>query len=513
MSENSIKIDTSSIFETFKQHINLKDNNRILFTAPFGTGKTTFLDEFFEVNKEKYNVVKLYPVNYSVSQNEDVFELIKFDLLYELTTKYKVEDIDGKINYSFALIFQMFLLNGVDLKSLAPVFVKQFGKIGKATAEIYEEVKKQYEVYEKQITETDEDKIADFLTEVGLRVGSPYEFDPVSAIIQDRVNSLSSSLTDKESILIIDDLDRLDPEHIFRLFNVFSVHFNQHYNTNKFGFDKIIFVCDINNIKHIYHHKYGKNVDFAGYIDKFYSISPFEFEIHQFIKDTLNRILINNIQLNSDYRYALKGNGDTHFLKCLRSIIISLLDFKKINLRMLIHPKTIKPSQIETPENLFNFNNGEHSFLTDFEIIVMFYVLKSLYGSFEIVEETLSDLAKISSINQLSDQSKPSYSYNNLNVYKILNSYCLPFHLTYKANQRNEMSLVYEKFEDKIYSCKLNKFNLYAHFSEGSNYIQYHYNFHKFTIINDYASEFEFLNPYTLLYETFKICKERGAIS
>src|SRR5690606_21895589 len=124
------------------------------------------------------------------------------------------------------------------------------------------------------------------------------------------------------------------PEHIFRLFNVFSVHFNQHYETNKFGFDKIIFVCDINNIKNIYHHKYGNNVDFVGYIDKFYSYLPFDFDNSQFIKAVLREILINNIRINLDYRYSL--DSSSRFLTCLRSIIISLIDSRKANLRMLI---------------------------------------------------------------------------------------------------------------------------------------------------------------------------------
>ena len=78
--------------------------------------------------------------------------------------------------------------------------------------------------------------------------------------------------TNKKVILVIDDLDRIDPEHIFRILNILSVHNDfENQQEHKFGFDKTILVCDIANIRNIYRAKYGINVDFNGYIDKFYS--------------------------------------------------------------------------------------------------------------------------------------------------------------------------------------------------------------------------------------------------
>ena len=63
----------------------------------------------------------------------------------------------------------------------------------------------------------------------------------------------------------MDDLDRLDPESIFRLLNIFSSFFDRN-QKNKFGFDKIIIVADYENIKNIFHHKYGEETDFEGYM-------------------------------------------------------------------------------------------------------------------------------------------------------------------------------------------------------------------------------------------------------
>src|SRR5690606_22035996 len=73
------QIQFEELESDFSQHLDISDNQRILFTAPFGQGKSTFLNSFFH-NKEsqsQYLVIKLYPVHYSVSPNEDIFELIK----------------------------------------------------------------------------------------------------------------------------------------------------------------------------------------------------------------------------------------------------------------------------------------------------------------------------------------------------------------------------------------------------------------------------------------------------
>lgn len=56
----------------------------------------------------------------------------------------------------------------------------------------------------------------------------------------------------------------MDPEHIFRILNVFSAHFGDDldadFSHNKFGFDKVLLLCDYDNIKNIYHHFYGLKV-------------------------------------------------------------------------------------------------------------------------------------------------------------------------------------------------------------------------------------------------------------
>lgn len=88
----------------------------------------------------------------------------------------------------------------------------------------------------------------------------------------------------KLNVFIIEDLDRMDLDYIFCILNVIFVYydiykyngFNESYN--KFGFDKIIIVCDIENIRSIFYYKYGLNINFEGYINKYYSIWLYIFE-------------------------------------------------------------------------------------------------------------------------------------------------------------------------------------------------------------------------------------------
>ena len=100
------------------------------------------------------------------------------------------------------------------------------------------------------------------------------ETDPFSKLLKDKIKELKG---EKQSVLVLDDLERIDPEHIFRILNVFSAHLDSSNNEseNKFGFDKVVLVADYHNIKSIYQHKYGLDTDFNGYFDKFFSIEIF----------------------------------------------------------------------------------------------------------------------------------------------------------------------------------------------------------------------------------------------
>src|SRR5690606_23746615 len=198
--------------------------------------------------------------------------------------------------FSNVLSFQALFLKEFKIMPLLLTFIGESGKVGKSAKILIDEVKKQYIEFKAKFT--DEEKfIESYLTSIESQMGNANEMDAYSSLITTLLKRVQSKNENKQSVLIIDDLDRLDPEHIFRLFNIFSVNFGKDDILNKFGFKKIIFVCDIENIEGIYKHKYGVNVDFTGYIDKFYSSTPFQFDNKKIIKlrieDILSNYLIN----------------------------------------------------------------------------------------------------------------------------------------------------------------------------------------------------------------------------
>ncbi len=76
-------------FEDFKEK--LDTNSKLLFSGVYGSGKTTFINDFFTDN-EGYESIPIYPVNYSVASNKDIFELIKYDVLFQLIGKIPKEN-------------------------------------------------------------------------------------------------------------------------------------------------------------------------------------------------------------------------------------------------------------------------------------------------------------------------------------------------------------------------------------------------------------------------------------
>ena len=83
----------SKLFD-FKNHLEHAD--RMILSAKFGDGKSFFLQkirEDVETFKE-YEFITLYPVNYVVAPNEDIFEFIKRDILVQLVRLGLLNKID-----------------------------------------------------------------------------------------------------------------------------------------------------------------------------------------------------------------------------------------------------------------------------------------------------------------------------------------------------------------------------------------------------------------------------------
>ncbi|MFT3681332.1 MAG: P-loop NTPase fold protein [Ferruginibacter sp.] len=276
---SKINIPVLNILEKFGDYLANINNEKIIFSGKFGTGKSFFLNTFFQNNQLIYNTFRINPVDYSTGVNEDIFEWIKIDIAKILIQNFIIPDKTEK--FSKNLLIQTYLYNN-NKNLFNKLILNLIGNTAKNISQIdlINEIKegitefKKFSKESNSFLQSDYGKLSDFLNIVENKSGSIFENDLISKIIKGNIEILKET-TNKKSVLLIDDLDRLDPEHIFRILNIFS----SHNENNKFGFDKIIIVCDIHNIEHIYKHKYGPHSDFEGYIEKFYSLSPFLFTI------------------------------------------------------------------------------------------------------------------------------------------------------------------------------------------------------------------------------------------
>ena len=225
---------------SFRHHID--SNDRILFSARFGDGKTYFLNQFKQVHKD-FIYITIYPINYQVENNTSIVELIKRDIIYQLLAKGFITDkVDFKAIYKA-------LFDKNTLKELASFISKSFllleplGISESAADKVINAIDNSITVYNENRCSTKK-----YLNRFNKQSGI-YESDCYTLLIKETLKKLRKD--NKKTVLIIEDLDRIDPEHVFRILNVFSAHIDRSYVdlelryqtdtfTNKFGFDKII---------------------------------------------------------------------------------------------------------------------------------------------------------------------------------------------------------------------------------------------------------------------------------
>lgn len=282
-----IPIDTE--LAAFKGHLDI--NERTIFSAKFGDGKTFFLNEFKKEysdenkkkvdKKEKYYFITLYPVNYSVAENQDIFEYIKRDILLQLAIDEKLNPVDFD-----AIATSIFTWENLKEVICFLISCLPEGKILNKILEKGEIFIKKYK--DKQTT------FQKYESWFASQKGGLYEHDGYTELIIETLKYIKSS--GYKTVLIIEDLDRIDPAHLFRILNVLGAHIDEHIykdseNTNKFGFDNIITVFDYNTTENIFHHFYGKDANYKGYINKFTSHQPFYYSIDEIAREYLYKVI------------------------------------------------------------------------------------------------------------------------------------------------------------------------------------------------------------------------------
>lgn len=496
---SDVRIEHASIEKSFKNHLSIDGNKRILFSAPFGTGKSTFLNEILKKESSGYIYLSLYPINYSVAENQDVFELIKYDLLIELINQYADRLKLTKEDFSLFLSGQMFIINKLTPTTIIRSIISIAEKTGKPAAKLLEVIPdniEEFEKYRKDIEKDEGQMISSYIESFKKNKGSSKEMDGISLLIYELINRLKNSDTDvvRESVLIIDDLDRLDPEHTFRLFNVFSSHYDLN-DANKFGFDKVIFVCDIENIRKIFHHRYGEGVDFKGYIDKFYSKEVFEFDNRKFVKEKIEDIIYSIPFPSKGNREEYDANRGSSFYICLEWIVSSLIENKELNLRTII-----QTNEFFLPQYQFNIRSFSRPLRADnYRILTLFNILKRFFSTYNIVDLKLKNLANLLDGKYTPDSDKYN-EYNFKTIQHYIVTFCLPFLLP----------------EDEVFGRKNIDLNTEAFFNYSPKvFFHYKYDYRndfivpyirKITETQDRDSPEVDLNLYKILYDTFQKC-------
>ena len=342
MSEIQIPID--DVKDNFNSFLKTDDNSRIFFSGRFGIGKTFFLNNFFNAYNEEYETFHLYPVNYQLSCNEDVLELIKYDILVELLKKNKdifqdntMEGIkDSSIlfyswcrkNFSLNSILQSVLSIGASgLDTMGDPVSICLGKLGRPLRDLLE-IDKKFQEFKEEYKKGEKDLVEKFRKEITAK--SISEDDYFSHLLKEKIIRQKGT---KKSVLVLDDLDRIDPEHIFRILNILAAYFEKE-NENKFGFDSIIVVADYENIKNIFCHRYGARTDFSGYLDKFFTISPYYFDNKKAVIDMVSEITKSIRNEEPSLNGALDDSG---YIKIfLENIFLKAVDNEIINMRELL---------------------------------------------------------------------------------------------------------------------------------------------------------------------------------
>lgn len=333
-------IDITNKLSEFEKHLNL--NRQTIVSAKFGDGKTYFLNKYIEQHEQDTFFIVLHPVNYVVSSNEDIFEYIKRDILCSLVHRSEFQETNWDEALKELLSYDTMLETVDTIATNIPC-----GNLLTLPFHLFKKVDDKFAV----------DKYFDRFKNTK---GGLFEFDQFTFAIQRTLNEIKKN--GQRTILIIEDLDRIDPEHLFRILNVLGAHVDEDKNTNKFGFDNIVAVLDYDTTRHIFHHFYGAQANYKGYMSKFMSSYPFRYSITEVARDQLLEYFKNecHIELLDEFPKDINGKS---LLETVNNLsvreIVQILD--NIN-------NQIDPADVELP---YGYKTYSEDYITRFLSILV----------------------------------------------------------------------------------------------------------------------------------------------
>ena len=291
---------------------------RVIFSAKFGDGKTTFLKEFKESEvMSDYEFFTIHPINYSVAKNEDVFEYIKRDILLQFANRNLLDnfDLDAAIDtiYNWHTLYE------------ALSFILQFVPHGESILKLIDRAKEVRDIYQR-----DKETWQVYDESFKSQRGGIYEVDGYTMLIKSGINIIHTS--GKKTCLIIEDLDRIDPGHLFRILNVLGSHVDEENGKNKFGFSNIVAVMDYDVTKHIFHHFYGEAANYDGYMSKFTSKYVYYYSINslarQFFYNEIRRAT--GLAIDKIKEFIINDTMNNHITIESSVNVMSLRDIAKV---------------------------------------------------------------------------------------------------------------------------------------------------------------------------------------
>lgn len=271
-------IDITSELERLDKH--LAGNKRTILSAKFGDGKSYFLNEYVRTRGNEKLFITLHPVNYVVAPNEDILEYIKRDILSFLCKQPEFKEVDWEkarkkiLDYDTLLEECEFLSDAIPPAKMLLTPFRLFKKVDDTYA------------------------IDKFFDRFASTKGGIFEQDEFTVAIQETIECIQQH--GKECVLIIEDLDRIDPGHLFRILNVLGAHIDVEPDKNKFGFDNIILVMDYDVTRQVFHHLYGMEANYEGYMNKFIGNNVFHYSMTEQARQHLIKFLENDCKLSHE---------------------------------------------------------------------------------------------------------------------------------------------------------------------------------------------------------------------
>ena len=414
------EIPVDSQVEQFEAHLAIPDNDRIFFSGKFGSGKTYFLKQFFKSKPEEFNVIHIYPVNYSIASNEDIMELIKADIIIQLVEEYgdtlKFETTNTPIKTALLSSLKKHPEQLLFLLDTIPGVGGQIKQILTGLLSIKTAVQKD----QKQQSINTYEMVMNHLQTQGQTKGGLLEENAITKVLSDCVKQLSlgkeessndENAKKKQSVLILDDLDRIDPDHIFRILNVFAAHFDNPFDPsakNKFGFDKVILVGDAENIRSIFHHRFGSNTDYSGYLNKFYSKNIFGYSLNRVLEERVSEFL-SHVKIANRFDSISLTSTNSITYPFLTWILVVLIENNAISIRDLVQFLDRKLHFAFSTRRVQSYE------INNFDIALALYCFCGLIG----LEEAISKLKNLEDISISSKDDVPWFIPNLLLISNI----------------------------------------------------------------------------------------------